>query len=82
MLANWNAGLQTLAPGIAHPDSTTPLVLYGDTWAEGDRIGLPEFDYPAGLPASMRQQDGWARRAGALAKRRTITITITKGVVQ
>ena len=84
MLANWNAGLQTLAPAIAHPDSATPLVLYGDTWSEGDRIGLPEFDYPAGLPAWMREQDGWARRVGtdALAKRRNITITITKGIVQ
>jgi hypothetical protein len=32
----------------------------------------------------MRENDGWARRVGAddLAKRRNITITITKGVVE
>jgi hypothetical protein len=31
----------------------------------------------------MREQDGWARRAGKddLAKRRNITITVPKGVV-
>jgi uracil-DNA glycosylase len=83
LLANWNAGLETLAPAIRHPDSATPLVRYADAWREGDRIGLPDFDYPAGLPAWMRENDGWARRVGAddLGKRRNITITITKGVV-
>jgi hypothetical protein len=31
----------------------------------------------------MREQDGWAKRLGGddLAKRRNITITVTKGVV-
>jgi len=58
-------------------------VLYGDTWLDGDRVVIPEADFPAGLPAWMHQNDGWARRAGAdaLAKRRNITITVTKGVV-
>jgi hypothetical protein len=76
--------MHTLAPAISHRDSATPLVLYGDAWAEGDRIRLPDFDYPAGLPAWTRQNDGWARRVGSddLGKRRNITITITKGVVQ
>ena len=66
-----------------HPDVPTPLALYGDTWAEGDRVGIPEFDLPAGLPGWMHEQDGWAKRTGAddLAKRRNITITVPKGVV-
>jgi hypothetical protein len=58
-------------------------VLYGATWVNGDRIGIPERDLPAGLPAWMHEQDGWAKRAGAddLAKRRNITITVPKGIV-
>jgi hypothetical protein len=84
LLKNWNVGLQTLAPAITHPDSPTPLVPYGDTWADGDRSSVPEFDFPAGLPAWMHEQDGWARRTGkdALAKRRNITIMVPKGIVQ
>ncbi len=84
LLGNWNNGLQALAPAIAHPDTATPLVLYGDTWGEGDRPSVPDIDYPAGIPAWMRQTDGWARRVGkdALGKRRNITITIPKGFVQ
>jgi uracil-DNA glycosylase len=83
LLQNWNTALQALSPSLHHPDPPTPLVLYGDSWADGDRAPIPELDYPAGLPAWMREQDGWAKRAGAdaLAKRRNITITVTKGVV-
>ena len=84
LLKNWNTGLETLAPALAHPDLATPLVLYGETWAEGDRLPVPEFDFPAGLPSWMHEQDGWAKRSGAddLAKRRNITITVPKGIVQ
>jgi len=84
MLKNWNVGLQTLAPAIAHPDASRPLVLYGDVWGPDDRLPVPEADFPAGLPAWMHQQDGWAKRAGAdmLAKRRNITITVPKGTIQ
>ena len=83
LLNNWNLGLQALQPAIAHPDVSVPLTLYGDTWADGDRIALPEHDFPAGLPAWMHEQDGWAKRAGKdeLAKRRNITITVPKGIV-
>ena len=81
MLQNWNGALQALSPNVPHPDEPTPLVLYGESWADGDRVGIPEFDFPAGLPAWMHEQDGWAKRAGAdaLAKRRNITITVPKG---
>jgi len=83
LLQNWNAALQTLAPSVQHPDVPTPLVLYGEKWVDGDRVAIPAFDFPAGLPAWMHEQDGWARRAGAdeLAKRRNITITVPKGVI-
>lgn len=61
----------------------TPLALYGDRWMEGDRPAVPELDFPAGLPAWMHEQDGWAKRVGStdLAKRRTIIITVPKGIV-
>jgi hypothetical protein len=83
LLQNWNAGLQLLSPAITHPDTPTPLVLYGSAWAEGDRIAIPDMDFPAGLPSWMREQDGWAKRVGKndLAKRRNITITVPKGVI-
>ena len=83
LLLNWNAALQVLSQHVQHPDAPTPLHLYGETWAEGDRLPIPDFDLPAGLPAWMRQQDGWARRSGAdaLAKRRNITITVPKGAL-
>jgi hypothetical protein len=83
LLQNWNAGLQLLSPAITHPDEARPLVLYGSAWADGDRIPIPEMDYPPGLPLWMQANDGWAQRAGddALAKRRNITSTVPKGVV-
>jgi len=84
MLANWNVGLQALSAAIKHPDATVPLKLYGDTWADGDRLPVAEGDFPAGLPAWMHEQDGWARRTGKndLAKRRNITINVPKGIIQ
>jgi hypothetical protein len=83
LLQNWNAGLELLSPALVHPDTPGPLVPYGPTWAEGDRLPVPPIDFPAGLPAWMREQDGWARRAGKdeLAKRRNITITVPRGVI-
>ena len=83
LLRNWNAGLQTLSPAVQHPDVATPLTLYGDTWAAGDRLAIPEADMPAGLPAWMHEQDGWAARLGKdpKAKRRNITVTVPAGIV-
>jgi len=83
LLQSWNTGLQVLAPFVAHPDVPRPLVPYGSTWAEGDRLPMTEIDFPAGLPPWMHEQDGWAMRAGKddLAKRRNITITVPKGVI-
>lgn len=83
MLQNWNAGLQSVASSLNHPDAQSPLLLYGQAWADGDRVPIPEFDLPAGLPPWMHQQDGWAKRLGAtdIAKRRNITITVADGVI-
>jgi hypothetical protein len=83
MLANWNAALQALSPAVQHPDAAVPLSLYGEAWAEGDRVPVAEGDFPAGLPAWMHEQDGWAKRTGSdvLAKRRNITINVPRGIV-
>ena len=83
LLENWNAGLDLLAPAIKHPDVAGPVAPYGDAWVDGDRIPVPESDFPAGLPAWMHENDGWAVRTGAdeIAKRRNITITVPKGIV-
>ena len=83
MLRNWNTALQAVSASIQHPDMPTALQPYGDRWTDGDRVAIPACDLPAGLPAWMHEQDGWARRAGAtdLAKRRNITLTVPKGVV-
>ena len=83
MLQNWNAGLQVLSPAVAHPDEARPMTLYGSAWADGDRLPVPEMDFPAGLPPWMHENDGWAKRAGVddLAKRRNITVTVPKGVI-
>ncbi len=75
LLQNWNIALQALSPRVQHVDVPTPLVLYGESWGDSDRVAIPESDFPAGLPAWMREQDGWAKRTGVddLAKRRNIT---------
>jgi hypothetical protein len=62
MLANWNVGLQTIQPWIKHPDVAVPLVLYGKAFANGDRIAIPERNFPAGTPQWMIDNDGWATR--------------------
>jgi hypothetical protein len=81
MLANWNTALSRLHPQIAHPDTPGPLTLYGEKFASGDYVEIPEADLPPGLPDWMRSPADWARRTGstAAAKRATITITIPGG---
>ena len=83
LLQNWNSALAVLAPAIAHPDIDVALAPYGNTWADGDRVAVPESDFPAGLPSWMHERDGWAARVGAtdVAKRRDITITVPAGIV-
>lgn len=80
MLRNWNAGLQTIAPAIQHPDREVDLVLYGDSFVDEDKFEIPEIDLPAGLPLWMRENDGWARRVGdtPAKKRANITVIVPK----
>lgn len=83
MLANWNQALARLHPQIAHPDVPGPLVPYGTDFKPNERVEIPEFDVPAGVPEWMRSPNGWAQRIGKTAadKRRNITITIPTGIV-
>ncbi len=83
MLVQWNTALQTLHTAIKHPDREQSLILYGDIWQPGDKVAIPDFDFPPGLPSWMRESDNWARRVGKdlTAKRRNITLTVPKGVV-
>lgn len=76
MLHNWNQGLDAIAPSIAHPDARRPLTHYGDAFAPGDRIPIPAGDLPAGLPAWVGADDGWAARGTGATRRGTITVTV------
>jgi uracil-DNA glycosylase len=83
MLGNWNAALATIVAAIEHPDEASSHTPYADTWSDGDRVAIPEGDFPAGLPRWMHEDDGWAKRAGTddAAKRRNITINVPKGFI-
>jgi uracil-DNA glycosylase len=78
LLENWNTGLQALHPHIAHPDTPTPLTLYGDAFQPQDDVEIPSADLAAGLPAWMRSLEPWADRTGTTSdlKRATITVTV------
>jgi uracil-DNA glycosylase len=43
MLANWNVALQVLKPAITEPDSPRSLILYGERFANGDRLPIPDL---------------------------------------
>jgi hypothetical protein len=81
MLANWNVGLQALAPGIANPDKKRKLVLYGEAFADGDKKPIPMDDLPAGSPQWMATDDGWADRTGTDRRKTIITVTAPKSAV-
>ncbi len=83
MLHNWNQALAVLHPLIQHADVPGPLVPYGDAFRPGERVEIPEFDVPAGLPDWMRSPAAWADRVGAsaAAKRANITITVPRNVL-
>lgn len=80
LLAGWNAGLTALRPAITQPDRPMPNDLYGTAFTPADKAEIPSFDLPAGVPAWMYANDGWARRIGETPaeKRANITITVPK----
>ena len=82
MLQNWNFGLQILSPAVLHPNQARPLVLYGSAWAEGDRLPCPRRTFlPAFRSGCTKTTVGRSERKDDLAKRRNITITVSKGVI-
>jgi uracil-DNA glycosylase len=79
LLQTWNAGSKALAGAVHTPDAPPIDRPYGDKWAADDLIPVPEADYPAGLPAWMRQLPPWAERGvptAPLDKRRVLTIVV------
>jgi uracil-DNA glycosylase len=77
MLRNWNAGLDAIAPAVAHPDAPRALVHYGEAFAAGEQPPIPLADLPAGTPPWMASDDGWADRPGkGIVKRATIRVTV------
>jgi uracil-DNA glycosylase len=80
MLANWNHGLDTIAPHVTHPDQPRPLTHYGSAFAPGDKLPIPLADLPAGTPDWMATDDGWAVRTGSgTTKRATIAVKVPAG---
>ena len=77
MLHNWNTALKQLYSSVVHPDEKVSLVPYGEAFKPEERADIPSFDLPAGLPDWMRNQDGWAKRAGSSAQQKRANITIT-----
>ena len=84
LLEQWNAALPSLHSAVAHKDVPTPLALYGNAFVDADKVDIPSFDLPAGIPLWMYDNDGWARRVGETAseKRANITITVPKGIIK
>jgi hypothetical protein len=74
--------LESISPAILHPDTTIPLVSYGDSFKDEEKPEIPEIDLPPGLPPWMRENDGWARRMGStpIQKRANITVNVPKGL--
>jgi uracil-DNA glycosylase len=63
MLQQWNAALPVLNAAIQHKDAApASLVLYGATITDAEKASIPPGDLPAGTPAWMYADDGWASR--------------------
>jgi uracil-DNA glycosylase len=78
MLKNWNTALTALHSAIAHPDTVTPLTLYGDSFQAQELVEIPEADVPPGTPPWMRIGADWAARtdSGTAPKRAAILVTV------
>jgi hypothetical protein len=94
MLEQWNGGLKALRPAITSPDQPIPNTLYGEGFADADKVDIPSFDLSAGIPGWMYDNDGWAERGypsklpvtnttaeKLLLKRSVIVIKVPKGVI-
>jgi hypothetical protein len=84
MLAAWNTAIAALRPSIIKdPGMADGFVPYGATFQPAELPPVPAFDLPAGMPAWMQGDSGWATRTGTTAalKRRTITLQVPNGVI-
>ena len=77
MLENWNEALEPLEAAIEHPDRDRALVPYGNAFVDGDLVGIPPADLPAGSPPWMLGQRQWATRTGATSADKRFNIRIT-----
>jgi hypothetical protein len=95
MLAQWNTGLAALRPAIQSPDQPIPNTLYGAAFVDTDKVDIPSFDLPAGIPLWMYDNDGWATRGfpsklpqadttaeKALLKRSVLVVQVPKGIIR
>ena len=80
MLQDWNRALERLSGRIRRPDQVVPLVPYGQRFALGERLPIPEGDLPAGLPSWMGALDNWADRTGPTPdeKRASILVSVPR----
>jgi uracil-DNA glycosylase len=80
MLTQWNGALQSLFGAVQVDVAVPAFVPYGAGFKDAEKGDIPAFDLPAGTPAWMYDNDGWAKRQGssAAAKRANITITVPK----
>jgi hypothetical protein len=95
MLAEWNDGLTGLFSAVQHRDvPTAALTPYGTAFKDSDKVDIPSADLPAGIPAWMYDDDGWAQRGfpsslptpdtdaeKRLLKRSIIVVRTPKGVI-
>lgn len=81
LCVDWNRALDTLSP-LVTPDEARPLVPYGTTITDDEKVAVPAADLPAGTPRFMVDSARtWAARLGDTtdAKRGSITVTVPKG---
>ncbi len=76
MLEGWNTALEALHP-VVTPDEPGPLVPYGVAFLPTELPDIPLRDFPAGSPPWMCGNADWARRTGADARLKRVTITVT-----
>jgi hypothetical protein len=83
MLWKWNIAIETMRGAITHADASRRFVAVGDDFLPAELPPIPAFDLPAGTPAWMRGDSGWAARTGAntAPTRRTITVQVPNGII-
>jgi len=83
MLWKWNIAIETLRGAITRPDASRRFLPYGDDFLPSELPPIPAFDLPAGTPAWMRGDSGWATRTAATTalKRRSITVEVPGGII-